>query len=529
MELVAKPFNFLEFIQRATSKSKQTVRYDRFDELTFKDLREKSETLQQIPKRVDFPTLNELLFDTFNIFYKYNPTFLDDDRIQEEYIINKEMLQKAMKTEEYSKLRGITRLDEVNSAVATATFIEVVLREIRKRDPHIEERIEEIRQMQQERLKTAQQLSDVQNLISSLKQQINQIRQKKPGQQRPQQLNNLQQQLQNALNQQQQLQQQLTAINQQIQQLQQGLKKSVRQIAVSKAIHRASQKAREMNDTIMAFSWGREASTLQKVPAEQRIKLANALMKNRKLLELARELGRMKRLISSARKTKVKRGSEEIYDVTMGNDVARLIPAELAKLSMDGLKLDFFKRFAERQLLQYELRGKERRAKGDFVAVIDLSGSMSGSKEIWAKAVALACFDVAIRQRRGFAVVGFSERVKAVKEFAKDKPPTLEDIIEIAEWWCGGGTNFEEPLTKAMEIIEKRELKKADVLFITDGECEVSDEFAKAFQEFRRKTETRVTSVLIGAEPRVLTKLSDKVVPVYDLVKDSWNVVAEVV
>ena len=523
-------FNFLEFLQKTTSRSKQTVKHDRFDEMTFNDLREKSETLREIPSRVDFPTINELLFDTFNIFYKYNPVFLDDDQIQEEYIINKEILQKAMKTEEYRKLRGITRLDEVNSAVATATFIEVVLQEIRKRDPHIDQKIEEIRQMQQERLKTAQQLSDVQNLISNLMQQMNQLKQQqKLSQQQRQQLNNLQQQLQNATKQQQQLQQKLDAIGQQIQQLQQGLRKSVKQIAVSKAIHKASQKTREMNDTMMAFSWGREASTLQKVPAEQRIKLANALARNRKLLELAKELGRMKRLISSARKTKVKRGSEEIYDVTMGNDIARLIPAELAKLSMDGLKLDFFKRFAERQLLQYELRGKERKAKGDFVAVIDLSGSMSGAKEVWAKAVALACFDVAMRQRRGFAVVGFSERVKAVKEFTKDHPPTLEDVIEIAEWWCGGGTNFEEPLTKAMEIIEKKELKRADILFITDGECRVSDGFAEAFHEFRKRTETRVVSVLIGAEPRELTRLSDKVIPVYDLVKDSWDVVAEVV
>ncbi|MHC1635886.1 MAG: hypothetical protein ACXQTS_04595, partial [Candidatus Methanospirareceae archaeon] len=84
--------------------------------MTFKEIEESSEKIKEVEERnQELPTLKELLFDTFNSFFKYNPTFRNDNEIREDYLINKEVLSKAMRTEQYKKLRAITQLDEVNS------------------------------------------------------------------------------------------------------------------------------------------------------------------------------------------------------------------------------------------------------------------------------------------------------------------------------------------------------------------------------------------------------------------------------
>lgn len=506
-------------LRSVINKQKQTVNHDRFDRMVYDGLAEKSKVLEEMPRKINFSTVNELLFDTFNLFFKYKPEFIEDEKIDERFLVNKEILQKAVKTEEYQKLRAITQMNEANSAVATASFVETVIQEIIKRDSKINQKIQELEDLQTNQLQTMQQLSSAMNLLNQLKQQMKGA----SGAQKQE----IQQQIQQQQQQVDNLQQQLDNLQQQIKQQTNSITNSVKQMVVSKAINQASQRTKEVNDSIHAFGWGKEKGGLQKLPPEERLKLADALMRNQKLLMLARELGRMKRILQSTKKEKVKRGATEIYDVRTGDDVQRLLPIELAKLNIEELKMDFHKRYVEKQLMQYELRNRESKGKGDFVACVDVSGSMKGTREIWAKAVALACMEIAIKRKSRLAIVFFSVDVKKVMVF--EKPPTLEEIIEVAETFSGGGTDFEKPLTKAVEILESGKFKRADILFITDGECTVSDKFAKEFYDFRKKNEVKVVSVLIGVEAKTLKKVSDRIVEIRDLISESNLVFKELV
>lgn len=472
--------SFFPFFQE---KQKHTVIHDKFDEMVFSDIYDQSERLKEVEMEIDFPTIHELLFDTFNVFYKYDPKFHDDVEIREDYLVNKQMLQRAMKTDEYQKLRTITKLDELNSAVATSTFIETVIKEVEKRDPNIQQKIETLRNLQNQRLQLQQKLHVLRGQPKKQKKQ--------------------------------QIQQQLDAVNRQIQQTVSNINRSVGQLAVSKAIKKASEKTKEVNNAVQALSWGTEGGQIFKVSAEERFRLANALLRSQKLMRLAMELGRLKRLLITTRKQKVKRRSSEIYDVSTGNDVARLIPAELAKLAIPELHADFMKRFAEKQLLQYSLRDRESKGKGDFIVCVDLSGSMEGEREIWAKAVTLAVAEMAIREKRRFAIIAFDTNVKRVWEF-KNKPE-LQDIVNFAELGASGGTAYEPPLEKAIEIA--REMRNADILFITDSECKCESDFIERFREWRRRNEVKMLSVLINASDvySTLEKLSDKVLEINDL------------
>jgi uncharacterized protein with von Willebrand factor type A (vWA) domain len=51
------------------------------------------------------------------------------------------------------------------------------------------------------------------------------------------------------------------------------------------------------------------------------------------------------------------------------------------------------------------------------------------------------------------------------------------DIIELAEYFPGG-TDFNS-LDKASELLNLSKFKRGDVVFITDGECDVGEDWLK--------------------------------------------------
>ena len=58
----------------------------------------------------------------------------------------------------------------------------------------------------------------------------------------------------------------------------------------------------------------------------------------------------------------------------------------------------------ERQILQYQLSGAETLGRGPLVLLLDKSGSMDGTKDLWATALSLALLEHAQAERRPFAI-----------------------------------------------------------------------------------------------------------------------------
>jgi uncharacterized protein with von Willebrand factor type A (vWA) domain len=70
------------------------------------------------------------------------------------------------------------------------------------------------------------------------------------------------------------------------------------------------------------------------------------------------------------------------------------------------------------------------------------------------------------------------------------------DVIDFAEFFFGGGTDFERPLDMAAKVIDDDQ-PKADIIMITDGICDVGDEWLKEFTQWRDEAEVSVYSVVI--------------------------------
>ena len=290
--------------------------------------------------------------------------------------------------------------------------------------------------------------------------------------------------------------------------------------AVLNGCERASVVVEELRDTtdgLEHITFGRQPGTGTAVgegrPYSGSRALARRLRDDRRLQRIATLAGRFKRIALQKQRTKVKHGSDEIADVERGDDLGRLLPAELAKLVHPRLRLVALRDLSERQCMQYALSGSEILGRGPLVACIDKSGSMNGQPDVWATAVALALLEVAHRQRRPFALLCFDGAVK-YESFVDVGGELPEAGLFVS---CGGGTSIDRVVGRAVDIIAEHpgKLKKADVVVITDGGAD--SDGAAALRQRAHGLGITVLGFGIGVAPETLAPWCDETHAVTDL------------
>src|SRR5439155_1344469 len=198
------------------------------------------------------------------------------------------------------------------------------------------------------------------------------------------------------------------------------------------------------------------------------------LATNPKLRKLAAVVGSRREQARALRRRPFERVGEEVFDVRLGRDLERLLPPELLALHHPVLRRDFARRLLEGRLLSYSLRGADERGRGPMIVCLDGSGSMAGDKEIWSKAVALTLLEIARRQRRLFRFICFSSADTPL--FTLDLNPrerheVQEDrALDVAEYFPGGGTDFEAPLSAALDCLRAARYRRGDVALVEPPE-----------------------------------------------------------
>jgi uncharacterized protein with von Willebrand factor type A (vWA) domain len=251
-----------------------------------------------------------------------------------------------------------------------------------------------------------------------------------------------------------------------------------------------------------------EPGQLQRMDANERIKLAQRFDRNDTFKKLAQLIGPMMRLASAEQVRKVVYTPEEVYDVETGRDLGRLLPSELLDFIRPETKLWFYQKYLEGNTLQYAMRGKEKVGKGGIIYEIDNSGSMFGDREVWAKATGLACAAIAREQKRSFYGVHFGGPYDKLRtyDFRDWTKVDFRQIIDYAEYFIGGGTDFMLPLSHALTLLQEEEREKGftegDIVFVTDGLCSVRPDWLKKFKEEQERLDFKVWGILIGGHSR---------------------------
>ena len=233
-----------------------------------------------------------------------------------------------------------------------------------------------------------------------------------------------------------------------------------------------------------------------------------------------------------ARRIRTERMADELFDVELGRRLERVLPVELVALRHPVLRPDFLRRLTEGRLQSYALSGS-RRGRGPIVAIVDVSSSMVGAKELWAKGVALTLVDIARRQGRAFRAFTFSSPPTPVRPFhplSKRSGPggrreaDLKEVVAFAEHFPGGGTDFTTPLDAALETLTESRFRRGDIVLITDGESSLSPAWREQFHEKKKKLGFKLFAVLVDKghhSAQVFEQLADELVRVSTLTTGS--------
>ncbi|NMP24602.1 vWA domain-containing protein [Sulfobacillus harzensis] len=113
----------LSFVNRFlddTPRSPQHIDGPRADRFAWEDVSEKSQAIQDlIQAHKRWPAFPALLQDTFQVFYKMNPTLRDPERVDPASAENRPYVEQILQEPATQQTRTQTQLDELASAVAT--------------------------------------------------------------------------------------------------------------------------------------------------------------------------------------------------------------------------------------------------------------------------------------------------------------------------------------------------------------------------------------------------------------------------
>ena len=491
------------------------IESDAYDRRVFGQLRAEAPSLRAVEETgaTFLPHFGSLLQDIFCVLFKNNVVFQNERDVTPSAGFNRVFLNALRQGELYPILREMTTLDEAKAGLCTLLLGESLIALLKAEklltrremlDLWDIEKQEEIFSEKQAEFAEAEKL-DEEKLGDEVQKLIERAKEKIEGE--------------------------MDGAEALLRQKAQRLKEEVgdKEAEIGRRFQAEAIKAAERLEEAAeeAEHWGTELGSGRSSPSGEKLELGKRLAGNEKLKKLSRMIGRMKFNALALRKKIFERASEEILEIERGDAVNRLLPPELLSLSHPLLRKDFARRFLDQELLQYSLRGIEEKGKGPMVVCLDGSSSMAGDKEIWSKAVALTLLEIARRQRRLFRSICFSSedmplQVLDLNSGSRYASETLK-VMDLAEYFPGGGTDFQKPLDAALECLKQSKYKKGDIVFITDGECQVTSEWAEKFRKEKERLGFSLYSILIDVGPSslgTLQEFSDRITTVKQLTGD---------
>lgn len=276
-------------------------------------------------------------------------------------------------------------------------------------------------------------------------------------------------------------------------------------------------------------SWGLNDHRLKADAYEEKFQVSLKLKSLKKVRNIAEMAGRFKASASNLKKKNSKEDGQELYGVHVSDEIHRTLPSEKLLLTKKETKLAFYKKYHQKELLTYKYRNNKLKSKGPIICCIDTSASMQGEREVWSKSVAIALMDIAIKEKRDFVAIMFSNKVYKTIHFNKNRVEPSK-LYDLATFFYGSGTNFVEPLNESVKLISTARYKYSDIIFITDGEAPMDDDFIENFLIVKDKKQFRMITVNVSNEyERNLNKINDVQLLLRDITEEQVDEINDVI
>lgn len=270
--------------------------------------------------------------------------------------------------------------------------------------------------------------------------------------------------------------------------------------------------------------WDLSKAPLQKGDYQLIVQYGNFLARQPELMKLAQQLGRSREAKSVPSQDAPPEAfhqlvrepdnvPEEVSGIHQSSDVLRLLPPELAALSISELELEFYRRLVEKRLLTYRLQGDawhekvslrpvshqqhEEQPRGPFIVCVDTSGSMGGFNERCAKAFCLALLKVALADRRRCYIMLFAHEVIGYELTADNG---IEQAIRFLSQRFRGGTDLAACLSAVVQRMEGSQWQDADAVIVSDFIAQrLPDEIVTRIKQRQRQQQQRFHAVAMSA------------------------------
>jgi len=288
--------------------------------------------------------------------------------------------------------------------------------------------------------------------------------------------------------------------------------------ALRVAVKKATREAEEDREALMGLSPGLGTAGPGSMQEDTtRMELARSLRGNRYLKEILRLAGRLRRIAEEKSRQRCEHAVEQIVGTRTGADLARLTPSSLMLLASPITRPLFMRGFVEKSLLQYEVEGADPEGRGPMVVMLDTSGSMGGRPMQWACAVAIASLHVAAKDHRACTILPFQYRCWGgvymdrsgrawsldidgdTAKVGVDVGGLQGAVQQVAAWSAGGGTDFSHVLRVALDGLPAGvQDRRSDLVFVTDGQAEVSPEVQERLETMKAKMGLRVLGATVA-------------------------------
>ena len=489
-------------------KTHRVLKSTKIEQTIYDDLSEDAEELKEYENRGEekLASFKSLVNDVFQSIYGLRPRFVDEGEMSDlSKTFNRGILSELMDDSNFTAIKQVCEGKELPAIGATEEFTEKLLKNLStlmNKATGGKGQVNALDLMEQDKEELCKHLTELKKQYQDAEDDEKACLEKK---------------IVSTAN-------KIISKNEQSEQFSDIVKKGMRQKAkdiaqiVSESAESALERAEEISHTVMA--WGNGDSNMQKNPVNTEVLKRTA--KSKKLRYIANFLGRYKEMLNSTRLAGYTYGRGEKYDIEYGNSLSRTLTSELAMTATPETVPMFMKKFQNKKLKQYRKREPEYKGKGDIIVCLDESTSTFGENNAYGMAIAMVLYEICRINHTNFALVHFSFDTK-VDYFPKDEVPDSKKILDCAETLLGGGTDFERPLREVFVLTAREKVEKPDIVFITDGECDVSDEFLELFSEYKADTGAKLTGILLDKGDCFefsLAKLSDKLYRTSELLED---------
>ena len=459
----------------------------------YNDIVDQSPVMQQTLEEGEelLPTFKYLHQDIFLSLYKYKARVLPEVDMHISTRMNRGIISNLINTPEYISLRQTCRMDQFNAALGTEIIGREaidILREAIEKLKDLEQKKDAMDRLMEEEEKIdelIEDIGDIDELIEDAKRAGN---------------GSLAAQLEQERQAKEQSVATLKAMANKIAEdcdelIEDDELVSEVSTTMGSTLTETGKQVQEVSE--LCEAWGLGTGENCQVAFQNKKDAIERIRRSSKLHQLTDLVGKFKESAIVEQKKKAKHGAVEIKGVTTGDKIQDTLPSDRMNLCNDITKGDFYRRMSEHGLLQYSKESNKQKNKGPIIVCVDTSGSMQGDEEIWSKALTIGILEVAQMQKRDFACIIYSSHADKPIVIKKDEIAP-QKIIDCAERFHNGGTSFEAPLNEALELIKDSTFKNADIVFITDGDCYVSDNFSRKFKQIKEDKDFRTLGVLVN-------------------------------